>query len=345
MRIFRLTLVSVFLLASATTGGALAAKAAAAKTAKAAAVKAPLASADELAKIKGDFKWGMSPDEVLVKMVERVESSYEARINKAANDPAKQDRVRKEMRAEVEKVKEHSLVKFDGQKTGYDVSIIDQEFIHGNNESMLVGKDDNATRYFFFDEGRLYKMFIAFDKDMLQGKDFKQFGQLMQARFGKAREVYVDEKSKAGVAHKLDHYAWTSKTGDVLRLVDRSSFYDVYCLVIGEGAVMDRLAEVRRAHAKTARTDALVEAVTTGKPSDRDSNDSVIDDITGRKVRKPGEEDNSDIKVPMPAVKAPTPAEVNRAEPQSDSAKPAASGNNGKKKAGKGKEAKPKSDL
>jgi hypothetical protein len=300
---------------------------------------APVASTDEVTKLKGDFKWGMTPDEVLAKMVEKVDASYEDRLKKTANDPTKQDRVRKEMMAEEEQVKKNSLVKFDGQKTGYDVSIIDQEFTHGNHESMLVGKDANASRYFFFVDDRLYKMYIAFDKDMLSGKEFRQFGQMMQARFGKAREVFVDERSKAGVTHKLDHYEWATKGGDTLRLVDRSGFYDVYCLVIADGPAAAREAEVRRAHAKGERADALVETVTNSKTDTRDSNDNVIDRITGQQVHKPGDEPVKDVVVPSPNVHAPTPEEVNRPDPGAvDGSKP------GKGKA-KGKGDKPSVNL
>src|SRR3954453_23805145 len=257
---------SLFVMALATAGVASAAGPA---EKKAAATRAPVASDDEVAKLKGDFKWGMSPDEVGAKMAERVEVTFEERLKKTINDPTKQDRVRKEMMAKAEKAKKHSVVKFDGQKTGYDVSIIDQEFTQGVGEWMLVGKDANADRYFFFVNDRLYKMYIAFDKEMLQGKDFKQFGQMMQARFGKAREVYIDERSKAGVTHKLDHYAWATKGGDTLRLVDRSSFYDVYCLVIADAAVAERQAEIQRTHAKGERPDTLVESVTNSKSDGR----------------------------------------------------------------------------
>jgi hypothetical protein len=292
------------------------ASAAAAKKKPAVKVSAPAASAKEIDKLKGDFKWGMSPDEVLAKMVQKIEGTYAERLNKTATDPARQDRVRKEMRAETDKAKQHSLVKFEGQKTGYDVSIIDQEFGHNVGESMLVAKEDNASRYFFFVGNSLYKMFVAFDKDMLEGKTFKDFGQLMQARFGKARDVYVDEKTKAGVNHKLDHYIWSSKGGDVLRLVDRSAFYDVFCLVIYDGNVAQTQQAAYKAHQKPARGDALVDAITTKPINNRDENDNVIDRITGREVHRPGDKAPQDIVVPMPTqnVRGPTPAEVNRTD-------------------------------
>jgi hypothetical protein len=328
MTTFRFSLVAVAM-ALAVAGSA----SAAAKKKAAAKVAAPIAQQGEIDKLKGDFKWGMSPDEVLAKMIQKLESTFDERLKKTASDPARQDKVRKEMRAETEKVKQHSLVKFDGQKTGYDVSIIDQEFGHNIGESMLVAKEDNASRYFFFADDHLFKMFVAFDKDMLQGKSFKEFGQLMQGRFGKARDIYVDERSKAGVTHKLDHYIWNTKSGDVLRLVDRSAFYDVYCLVIYDGTTDQRLAEAIKAHKTEKAADALVDAVTSKPLNSRDENDNVIDRITGREVHRPGDDAPADIRVPSPTHAGPSPKEVNRREPEEEQPKPAKSkGGNAKEK-------------
>jgi hypothetical protein len=304
---------------------------------------APMASAEEVDKLKGNFKWGMSPEEVLNKIVEKVQASYEERLKKTVNDPTKQDRVRKEMMAQEADVRKNSLVRFDGHKSGYDVSIIDQEFGQNVNESMLVSKEDTATRYFFFASDRLYKMFVAFDKDMLAGKAFPEFGQMMQAKFGHAREVMVEEKTKGVAKKKLDHYVWNTRTGDGLRLVDRSGFYDVYCLVVFDGGVESRQADARKANAKGDRKDSLVEAVTGQGKVERDSNDNVIDQIAGKTVYKPGNEPQpANIKVPSPTqnVRAPTPSEVNRGDDSAGSEdKPA------KKTKESGKEGKPKLEL
>ncbi|HEY0705509.1 MAG TPA: hypothetical protein VGG33_01860, partial [Polyangia bacterium] len=215
---------------------------------------------------------------------------------------------------EVERVK-GKVIKFDGNKTGYDVSIVDQEFLHNTGESMLVAKEENATRYFFFTDDRLYKMFIAFDKEMLQGKSFREFGQLMQARFGKAREVTVEDRTKAGVKVRLDHFVWGGKgQADMLRLVDRSEFYDVFCLVIYDAKTAARQEEIRKSRAAPAKRDNLVESVTTQSSNNLDPNDNVLDQITGKRIYKPGEQQAADIVVPSPTqgVRAPTPAEINR---------------------------------
>jgi len=306
--------------AEATAAKAKAKPAARAKKSSTTDEGAPSAAGEAIEKLKGDFKWGMSPDDVVAKVQDRTRAAFDDRIKKTAEDPSRQDRVRKDMMAQVEHVKDKYL-KFDGQKTGYDVSIIDQEFLHGSGESMLVAKEESATRYFFFSNERLYKMFIAFDKEMLQGKSFREFGQLMQAQYGKAKEVNIEERTKAGVRILLDHFVWSSKSGDMLRLVDRSEFYDVYCLVIYDGAIARKQDEARLDRKVAPRGDSLVEAVTTAPPNGRDANDNIVDQITGKQIKKPGEQRGADIVVPSvtPAsAKAPTPAEVNQKEPSTE---------------------------
>ena len=254
-------------------------------------------SAKEIDKLKGDFKWGMSSADVIAKVEARVADSYTDRLKKAAHDPSSEYRIRKAMRSEVDEVKER-LVKFEGEKTGYDVSIIDEEFLHGTGEAMLVAKEESATRYFFFADDRLYKMFLAFDKEMLQGKSFREFGQLMQARFGKAKEVAVKENTKAGPKVRLDHFVWAADSGDRLRLVDRSQFYDVYCLVVYDGKIAERQETVRRSRRTGPEKNTLVEAVTTKSVNDLDPNENILDQITGVKVQKLGEQRVDPIVVP-----------------------------------------------
>ena len=283
---------------------------------------APAASGSELNKLKGEFKWGLNTDEVVAKVQDRVRAAYQERLTKSANDPTRNDKLRKEMMTELEKVK-NSLVKFDEQKTGYDVSIVDKEFLRNAGEAMLVAKEDTATRYFFFSNNQLYKMFLAFDKEILQGKSFREFGKLMQKRFGKAREVNVEERSKAGARMKLDHFIWSSKGGDTLRLVDRSEFYDVYCLVIYDSGVSRKQEELRQARTGGPKPDGLIEAVTAPASNERDPNDNIIDRITGKETPKPGEQPAADVKVPPvtppPATTpppTPTPTNVRPPSPQ-----------------------------
>jgi len=281
---------------------------------------APPANAEEINKLKaislgdpkaGTFKWGESADEVLAQVKTAIQKRYKTRVEAASQDPGKQQRIRDELEKETNAVKK-SYVKFEGQKTGWDVSIIGPEFEQNTGEAVLVAKEEIWTRYFFFFEGGLYKMFLAFNKDAIEGKAFRDFGKGMEAKYGRAREVYRDEKMKDGMRHILDHYEWSAK-GDKLRLIDRSEFYGVYCLVLADAQVQEREAEKRKlVNPGTSSHDALVEAVTAKDNNDRDANDNIIDRITGKEVTKPGDEQkHGDITVPSPSKsKAATPAET-----------------------------------
>lgn len=292
---------------------------------------APTASAKEVDKLKavrlgdpdaGTFKWGMHPEEVMAAARLAVEGKYKKRIADASADPGKQQRIHDEMIHEINAVKK-SYTKFEGQKSGWDVSIIGPEFQQGTGEAVLVTKEDMWTRYFFFFEDGLYKMFLAFNKDALQGKSFADFGQSMQARYGKAREVYRDDKTRGGVNHVLDHFAWTAGP-DRLKLVDRSEFYGVYCLVLYDQATHERVVEKRKiVNPGTVEKDELVEAVATRGKEGNDENDDIIDRVVGHETKKPGTEEHADIVVPSTSGKAVTPAEVNAKSDSSESKKKA----------------------
>jgi hypothetical protein len=262
---------------------------------------APVAKAAEINEFKGEFKWGMTPQQVMEKLDAKIEATYKDQAEKYKMDPAKSDSVRNQIKSEKTKVK-RSLVKFDGQKGGLDVSIIDEEFVQNNGESMLQYKEPKSTRYFFFSGESLYKMFVAFDKDVVAGKSFQEFGELMQQKYGKAQAVHRDVNVKGMKNKVLDSFQWRSAEGDGLRLVDRSKFYDVYCLVIYDHGVQDRQAEVKKSNAEKVPKGSFVDSVIDSKPSDRDENDNVVDRITGKEVLKPGDNrgGSKNIKVPSP---------------------------------------------
>jgi hypothetical protein len=278
---------------------------------------APAASAAEVNKLKavrlgdpkaGTFKWGMKPEEVMAQARTAVEAKYEPRVDKARQDPGLQQRIRDEMQRELTAVKK-SYTKFEGQKTGWDVSIIGPEFQQNTAEAVLVTKEDVWTRYFFFFEDGLYKMFLAFNKDAIGGKSFQEFGKAMEAKYGHAKEVYRDDKTRGGVVHKLDHYEWSAGGGDRLRLIDRSEFYGVYCLVLYDGSVQDRVSDRRKAvNPGEVRRDELVDSVTGSNANNRkgsDIDDDIIDRVVGHEVKKPGADQGKSKDIVVDAANMP----------------------------------------
>jgi hypothetical protein len=302
---------------------------------------APVASAKEVDKLKavrlgdpdaGTFKWGMHPEEVMAAARLAVEGKYKKRITEASADPGKQQRIHDEELREINAVKK-SYTKFEGQKSGWDVSIVGPEFQQGTSEAVLVTKEDQWTRYFFFFEDGLYKMFLAFNKDALQGKSFADFGKGMEARYGNAKAIYRDDRTKAGINHVLDHFAWNAGA-DRLKLVDRSEFYGVYCLVLYDQSTHERVADKRKiVNPGTVEKDELVESVANRGKESNDENDDIIDRVVGHETKKPGTEEHADIVVPSTSGRAVSPSEVN-SKSSSGSSSSASSGES-KKKASK----------
>jgi hypothetical protein len=241
-------------------------------------------------------------------------------LSAASADPGKQQRIREEREREITAIKK-SFTKFDGQKSGWDVSIIGPEFMQNNGEAVILTKEDMWSRYFFFFENRLYKIFIAFNKDVVAGKTFVQFGEELSGRYGTPKQAFRDEKVRGGMKRVLDHFAWGASAQDRMNLVDRSDFYGVYCLVLSDPNMEQQVIEKRKfTNPQTDTKDELVEAVASDKGAKgarNDDNDDIIDRVTGHQVKKPGDEDkHGDIVVKMP--KAPTPADVNAKEKQAD---------------------------
>jgi hypothetical protein len=281
--------------------------------------------AAELAKLKairlgdpkaGVFTWGMNPDDVLAKAKTGIEARYQDRIDASRADPGKQQRIRDERDKEVKAIK-NSFTKFEGQKTGWDVSIIGTEFMQNNGEAVLQVKEDVWTRYFFFFEDGLYKMFLAFNKDVIGDKSFRDFGKEMAAKYGNPREVYKDEKQKGGMKRTLDHYEWAANGNDQLKLIDRSEFYGVFCLVLVNNSVNDNVLSKRKVtNPETSHSDALVDAVVNSKESAQDSNEDIIDRVTGHEVKKPGEETrHGNIVVPSPSSGSGQPQPEKKSKP------------------------------
>ena len=171
---------------------------------------------------------------------------------------------------------------------------------------MLVTKEDQWTRYFFFFEDGLYKMYLAFNKEALQGKSFDDFGKSMEARYGNAKPVYRDEHTKGGVHHILDHFTWNAG-GDKLKLVDRSEFYGVYCLVLDDSLLTSISACKSAARSSTRATSKRMRWSRRSRRAAKTATTRTTTSSTwspGTEVKKPGTEQHADIQVPSPTPSA-----------------------------------------
>ena len=261
-----------------------AAKAKTAKKAKAPPAKKAVpppsaANKKKLAELLNGFKFGMAKDEVIAELGKKIEASYEERI-KATTDMATQDRLRTERKKELARIKA-SYIAFEGKRTGWDVSIVEEEFAHNTGESMIERWENqggkNQRRFFFFHEGKLYKMFVSLDVSILpeDKKNFETFKGVMQGQYGPG-DV------------EADRITWRTGEFDV-RAVDKLKSYDTLALVIEDPRVKKELVAQREAKAPPKKeTSSVIKAVIdpdqTDKP-DVKSNGGAVDAVINAQGR------------------------------------------------------------
>jgi hypothetical protein len=255
-------------------------KAAPAKKAPAAPKKkaAPPLNAEHkkaLAELYGGFKFGMSKDDVVAVLQKQIDESYDAKM-KATTDIAAQDRIRADKKRDIARVSS-TYVAFDGHKTGWDVSIIENEFAHNTGESMMERWENeggkNNRRFFFFKDGKLWKMFVSLDVSVLpeDKKNFATLESYMQAKYGPG-----DSDFDTGTI------TWRAGEFDA-RAVDRLKDYDAIGIAIEDPKVKTAVLAEREQHAPPKKeTPAVIRAVldTDGKDHpDVKSNGGAVDAV------------------------------------------------------------------
>jgi hypothetical protein len=204
-----------------------------------------------LGELMGAFQFGMTKDDILKSLQTQLDERYAEKIADT-QDVYQQDKLRKEKKTELNRIKK-SFVDFDGKKSGWDVSIIDDQFAQNTGESMLVhwenegGRDQR--RFFFFHEGKLYRMFISIAATQIpeEQRNFGFFKDLMVQRFGPGDE------SPTGVS-------WRTEAFQVDAL-DKVNFYDAFCLVIADPKEVKVVAEVRASKQTEAKQSGVLKAM------------------------------------------------------------------------------------
>src|SRR5262249_17963203 len=151
-----------------------------------------------------------------------------------------EDRVRAEMNEKVRTVRE-SYFTFDGTISGYDSSFLREEFTHNNQESMMRVQNQDSDDYYFFIQGKLWKLYRAFHTRVFAGVDFDGFATALEARYGNA-ERRQGTLTEGG--HETQWLEWQNEKTRA-RAVDNNAFYGFYCLVFEDLGTVARLDQLR----------------------------------------------------------------------------------------------------
>jgi len=242
---------------------------------KKAAAAAP--NSAQIAESLGDVHWGMSKDELMQKLIDKVKEMYRPLLGKT-KDAVKEDQLRQKAREEMEAIRK-GYYEFNGRSSNWDVSFLKGEYTQGNDEAMLAAKDQNSQNYYFFIGGKLWKWYKAFDASVFPVDNFAAFAGAVQRKFGPAKEAQGELRPGEPARHWLE---WQDKTSR-LKAIDQTDFYGFYSLVFEEKATTDNLARLR-SHTDSGggeKHHAMVDSVTSGDTANPDDAPNIVDRLTG----------------------------------------------------------------
>lgn len=205
-----------------------------------------------LAELMGIYKFGMSKDEVIGVLSKQLDAKYKDKLE-GTTDTYAQDQLRKEKKKELARLSAAYVV-FNGKTTGWDVSLVEDEFAHNTGESMLVQWENqdgkNQRRFFFFEDGQLYKMFISLDTSAWpeETRNFATFRASMEGRYGSG---------------ELSEGKLTWRAGEFeVHALDKLRTYSALCLVIYNPTVAKELEAKRTDKAPPQETsNGIIDAV------------------------------------------------------------------------------------
>lgn len=224
--------------------------------------------------------WRAPSATVLAHVKGQVEARYDKRLD-GVRDALTIDRILREKKAELAAV-DKALVSFRGQRTGFEASIIAEEFVPSQGESVLRIDDDKAQRYYFFADDSLYKIVVAYNTSVSRQVPFVEFVKQVSAKYG--RPVDQTWTTPAGGSRTLKSALWND---EITRLTveDRSSFFGTFVMKFvakGDGEAKEaRHAEVQKNKPSVAASgfaDSMMgDIMVEGGGAD----ENVVDQVTG----------------------------------------------------------------
>jgi hypothetical protein len=229
-----------------------------------------------LSRILQGLEWGSSHDIVLAYYRQDYLEDYRSDIA-GLRDPLRIDEIRRHHDARYERVADSYQV-FDSNRTGYEVSVLGDEVVAGNAESMITVRTDNAQLYYVFATDRLFKIAVAYNSNYIGGLQFEAFLDQVERRYGPPQASEVEERSTG--ARYLARARWEDGVTR-LRVENRSHLFNTFIMVFSEPVLEDRNNNLRGSQTReTSSVDvsALIRDIQsgTGSATSADIADTII---------------------------------------------------------------------
>lgn len=219
--------------------------------------------------------WGASVEDVFGKLKSELDDRY--RDEMKTSDTIKIDRLIRQKSDEMKRIRD-SLVRFDGQRTGYETSLVAYELVPREGESLVRIDDRVAQRYYIFRNDALWKVVVTYNVSSMG--TFGDFVNAVRAKYGNPTKASFSddagERRITEVTWQDEHTRMTVK--------DESEFYSSYVMKfvqMGKGTDLEEARAKRPRKRQTAgesRAEGLMADIFDGESG---ANDDLVDEITG----------------------------------------------------------------
>lgn len=228
--------------------------------------------------------WGATSEEVLAHQRELIMDHYRTDIA-GIRDPIEIDRMRRDAEDDYLQI-ESSYVEFDANRTGFEVSVIQDEVRAGAGHALLSVRDDWSTYYFVFLDDTLRKMVVTYDQASMGFVGFEAFVERLESALGgpTATDWEVDD---IGV-RQMTRATWEDEAARV-RAEDKSEMFASFLLVYADPTLVEE-APAEREIGRTVRPagtrdiGAMIRRIDENADEETRDNSDVVDELLGSRT-------------------------------------------------------------
>ncbi|MGK0359939.1 MAG: hypothetical protein ACI9U2_002245 [Bradymonadia bacterium] len=219
--------------------------------------------------------WGASSVAVFEALEDEIDARFADKIKYA--DTLVVDKVMRRRRAEKKAIRK-AYVRFDGRASGYEASLVADDFSANNGEAMVRVDDGPAQRYYFFKDEQLYKVLVVYSTAVARQTKFAPFVSKAAGKYGKPAKTITDKTPDKALIGAI----WRDDLTE-LRVRDRSLFgtYTMAFLQAGRGSQIEDARSPSAEGASPivdAQADGMIEDFMVESRGDRGN---VVDRLTG----------------------------------------------------------------
>lgn len=250
-----------------------------AKTKDAKDTKDTKKKAPALSDVLGNLQWGMSADKTKKLLAEKIMNDFSSKIE-GNTDLQYVDNLRKTHSDRVENMQKSYQVLTRDNSASLSVSIVGEEFIPDAGESMLVQREDIASKYYFFLNDKLYKVAVVYDSAYLGPIAFDTFVATTAQKYGPAKDEVWDDDANFTEA------IWTDSTDVKLTVKNKYTSYNTFLMVFTDDAVEKQLQSKHKEYFAALNSGPEVSSAIDDLTSDSTDNaGSSVDALLGKTTK------------------------------------------------------------